>query len=105
MELADLGRLRFRSRRAVLLRVLRAVSNDAGFSLGESFALWNWNCVVVTRSVPRVRSTSNLSRKDSRLDLRGNWRACCHVVQLRNLLRPAAGAGLSWRSANWAKGA
>ena len=50
MELADLGRLRCRSRRAVLLRVLRAVSNDAGFSMGESFALWNWGCVVDSRS-------------------------------------------------------
>jgi hypothetical protein len=32
MELADLGRLRCHSRRAILLRVLRAVSSDAGFS-------------------------------------------------------------------------
>ena len=55
MELADLGRLRCRSHRAVLLRVLRAVSNDAGFSMGESFSFWNWGCVVDSRSVPRVR--------------------------------------------------
>ena len=47
MELADLGRLRCRSRRAVLLRVLRAVSNDAGFSLGEFFALWNWAALLI----------------------------------------------------------
>ena len=38
MELADLGRLWFRRHWAVLLRVLRAVSNDAGFSMG-AFAL------------------------------------------------------------------
>ena len=31
MELADLGGLRCRRRRAVLLRILRAVPNDAGF--------------------------------------------------------------------------
>ena len=26
--------------------------------MGESFALWNWNCVVDSRSVSRVRSAS-----------------------------------------------
>ena len=55
MELADLGRLRCHSRRAILLRVLRAVSSDAGFSMGESFAFWNRGCVVDSWLVPRVR--------------------------------------------------
>src|SRR6266853_5532041 len=104
MELADLGRLRCRSRRAVLLRVLRAVSNDAGFSLGESSAFWNWRCVVDSWSVLCVRPAAGLSRKDFRLDLHSDCCARCRLFQLRNLLRSAAGAGLSWRTACWAKG-
>src|SRR6266550_1756943 len=104
MELADLGRLRCRSSRAVLLRVLRAVSNDAGFSMGESFAFWNWGCLADSWLVPRVRPAASLPRKDFRLDLRSDCCACCRLFQLRNLLRSAAGSGLSWRTARWAKG-
>src|SRR5438094_4619055 len=104
MELADLGRLCCRSRWAVLLRVLRAVSNDAGFSMGESFAFWNWRCVFDSWVVPRVRPVTGFPRKDFRLDLHSDCCARCRVFQLRNLLRPAAGAGLRWRSARWAKG-
>src|SRR6266446_4707367 len=103
MELADLGRLCCRSRWAVLLRVLRAVSNDAGFSMGESFAFWNWGCVVDSWSVPRVRPAAGLPRKDFRLDFRSHGRAFCRVFQLRHLLRPASGARLSWRPARRAK--
>jgi hypothetical protein len=66
MELADLGRLCCRSHRAILLRILRAVSNDAGFSMGESFAFWNWGRVVDSRLVSRVRPAASLSRKDFR---------------------------------------
>src|SRR5438876_455872 len=104
MELADLGRLRCHSRRAVLLRVLRAVSNDAGFSMGESSAFWNWERVFDSWVVPRVRPATGLSRKDFRLDLHSDCCARCRLFQLRNLLRSAAGAGLSWRTARWAKG-
>src|SRR4029077_13549121 len=105
MELADLGRLRCRSRRAVLLRILRAVSNDAGFSMGESFALWNWGCVVVSRSVPCVRPAATLSRQNFRLDLRSDCCARYRVFQLCNLLRRATGARFNWRAARWPKGA
>ena len=94
-----------RSHRAVLLRVLRAVSNDAGFSMGESSAFWNWGCVFDSWLVPRVRPAASLSRKDFRLDLHSDCCACCRVFQLRNLLRRATGAGLNWRAARWAKGA
>jgi hypothetical protein len=104
MELADLDRLRFHNRRALVLWVLRPVSNHARFSLGEFFALWNWGCVVDNRSVPRVWPAAGLSRKDFRLDLRSGRSACCRVFQLRNLLRPPAGAGLSWRTTRWSKG-
>src|SRR5512132_1496047 len=104
MELADLGRLRCHSRRAILLRVLRAVSSDAGFSMGESFAFWNRGCVVDSWLVPRVRPAASLSRKDFRLDLYRDCCACCRIFQLRNLLRRATGAGLKWRAARWAKG-
>src|SRR5258705_1598989 len=105
MELADLGRFRFHSRRAVLVRVLRTVSNDARFSMGELCAFWNWGCVVDSWLVPRVRQAASLSRKDFRLNLRSDSCSCCRVFQLRNLLRHAAGAGLSWRPVRWAKGA
>ncbi len=64
------------ARRAVLLRVLRAVSNHARFSMGESFALWNWGCVVDRRLVPRVWPAASLSRKDFRLDLHSDCCAC-----------------------------
>src|SRR6266516_6115748 len=104
MELADLGRLRCRSSRAVLLRVLRAVSNDAGFSMGESFAFCNWGCLADSWLVPRVRPAASLSRKDFRLYRYSDCCACCRVFQLRNLLRRATGAGLKWRAAHWAKG-
>ena len=67
---------------------------DAGFSMGESFALWNWGCVVDSRPVPRVRPAASLPRKDFRLDLYSDCCACCRVFQLRNLLRRATGAGL-----------
>src|SRR6476659_7612657 len=105
MELADLGRVRCRSRRVVFLWVLRALSNDARFPLGESFAVWNWDCVADSRSVPRVRPAAGLPREDCRIDLRNDWCACCRAFQLRNLLRPATSAGLSWRSTRWPKGA
>src|SRR6266480_4350752 len=104
MELADLGRLRCRSSRAVLLRVLRAVSNDAGFSMGESFAFWNWGCLADSWLVPRVRPAASLPRKDFRLDLRSDCCACCRVFQLRNPLRAASSAGLSRCPACWAEG-
>ncbi len=104
MELADLGRLRCRSRRAVLLRVLRAVSNDAGFSMGESSAFWNWERVFDSWLVPRVRPVASLPRKDFRLDLYSDCCADYRVFQLRHLLRPASGARLSWRPARRAKG-
>ena len=67
---------------------------DAGFSMGESFAFWNWGCVVDSWLVPRVRPAAGLSRKDFRLDLHSDCCACCRVFQLRNLLRRATGAGL-----------
>src|SRR6266581_2446928 len=105
VELVAMGWLRCRSRRVVLLRVLRSISNHAGFSMGESFALWNWGCVVDARSVPGVRPAASLPRKDFRLDLRSDCCACCRLFQLRNLLCSAAGAGLSWRPARWAKSA
>jgi hypothetical protein len=104
MELADLGRLPCRNHRAVLLRVLRAVSNDAGFSMGESSAFWNWGRAVDSRSVPCVWPAASLSRKDFRPDLHRDCCTRCRVFQLRNLLRRAPGAGLSWRAARWAKG-
>ena len=61
--------------------------------------------LLIVGSVPRVRPAAGLPRKDFRLDLRSDCCACCRVFQLRNLLRPAAGAGFSWRPARWAKGA
>ena len=59
------------------LRVLRAVSDHARFSVGESFALWNWRCVVARRSVPRVWPAATLSRQNFRLDLRSDCCARC----------------------------
>ena len=81
MELAYLGRLRCRSHRAVLLRILRAVSNDAGFSVGESSAFWNWGRVFDSWLVPRLRPAAGLSRKDFRFDLHGDCCARCRVFR------------------------
>src|SRR5262249_26952794 len=105
MELADLGRLRGRGSRAVLVRVLRPISNHARFSMGEFFDLWNWRGVVDLRLVPCVRPAAGLSRKDLRLDLRSDCCASFRLFQLCHLLHPVPGAGFSWRSACWAKGA
>src|SRR5207245_8521931 len=96
-ELAAMGWLRCRSRRVVLVPVLRSISNHAGFSVGESFALWNWGCVVDALSVPGVRPAASLPRKDFRLDVRSD---CCvrHCVfYLRHLLLPAAGSSFASR--------
>ena len=50
--------------------------------MGEFFALWNWGCVVDSRSIPRVRPPAGLPRKSLRLDLRGDCCVCCRVFQL-----------------------
>ena len=73
--------------------------------MGEFLALWNWDCVVASRSVPCVWQAAGLSRK-----IFGSIFAMIAVLvvgvfQLRDLLRPATSAGFSWRTARWAKGA
>ena len=61
--------------------------------------------LLIAGLVPCVRPTAGLPRKDFRIDHRRGCFACCRVFQLRNLLRPAAGAGLRWRSARGPEGA
>src|ERR1043166_506321 len=105
MELADLGRFFSCPWRTLFIWVFRTVSNHAGPSMGESFALWNWCRVVGSRFVSRVRATAALPRESFRLDLHSN--CCVHhrVFQLRNFLCAATGSRFEWRAARWAKGA
>ena len=104
MELANLGWFRCCPRRIVFLRLFRAVSNYARLSMGEPFALWNWNCVVAPGSLSRVRPASTVSREDLRFDFHSDSHVPHLAFQLRNFLRLATGPGFDWGTAHWATG-
>src|SRR5258708_37993364 len=61
VELADLARLHRRGRRIVQLRIFRAVSDYARFSVGESLALRCWRSAVAFWYLPRVWAAATLS--------------------------------------------
>src|SRR5205085_12496376 len=94
LELAALDRLRYRGRRSVQLRIFRAVSDHAGFSMGESSALRHWRGAVALRSVPRIWTTAGLSRQDFRFDLHRDRFSSLRLLCLRNFLCAERSAAL-----------
>src|SRR5205807_10654004 len=104
VELAHLGGIRNRGRRIVQLRMVRAISRHARFSMGKSLALWNRCCVVNRRLVSRVWSATTLSGQGFWFGLQRNSIPILCIFRLRNLLRAATGSRFEWRAARWATG-
>ena len=105
MELAGMGWLHRHSRRIVQLRMVRAISGDTRFSVGESSALWDGRDPSIGRSVPGIRSAADLSRQNFWFDLHGDQRSALRVFRLRNFLRPETGATFGPGAASWSKSA
>ena len=105
MELAHLGRIHNRGRRIAQLRMVRAISGDARFSMGKSFALRDRRRVVDRRFVSRIWSAATLSGQGFWVRLHLNSVPVLRLFRLRNLLRAPTGSDFEWRAASWAIGA
>ncbi len=104
VELVHLGRVRSRGRRIVQLRMVRAISGRARFSVGKSFALRNRRRVVDRRFVSRIWSAATLSGQGFWFGLQRNCISILRIFRLRNFLRAATGSCFEWRAPRWATG-
>src|ERR1700693_98668 len=101
VELAPLGRVRRRGRRIIQLPILRALSDYAGFSVGEPVALRDRRGPAAGRFVSRVWPAASLSWQDLRLDLHRHSLALVRVSLLRNILRFASGSTFGAGATHW----
>src|SRR5437763_10447947 len=103
LELAAVGRLRRRGWRIVQLRIFRAISDHARFSMGESFVIWNRRRASALRLVSRVWATASLSRQNFRIDSCRDCNVPLRLLRLRNLLCASTSAAFGASAAGWPK--
>ena len=97
MELADLGRVRCRSHRAVLLRVCSCGFQRRGIFHGRIFCFLELGRVFDSWLFVRSGSAGRrfIAERFSALDLYSDCCACCRVFSVTESLRRATGAASS----------